>query len=323
MTPLNHRPARRGRRVVPLLAGVLVAVLLGAALIIARLTASARSDGTAAEDTVFGLPAAATSAAAPGRGSCVTPTPYTPRQLRELAHQPVIAPTTLGAAQPARPRLRALAQAVTASACDRADGPYAYVQLREWAIGNTAATGTAVLQYEHWLAADGSGRSTSVTTRVPADENPPTDETFPPGAGLVDPAPLSDDPGILAARLNSIDAFARGPQSVLRALAEVNQWMAPGRDVRATALTVLADTDRLTYHGTVTDRAGRPGLAIAALSNNGGTRDLILLDPHTGELLAHEHTAMRDPGKLGITEPTVVTYTLYVTHTHTPSVQQR
>jgi hypothetical protein len=65
------------------------------------------------------------------------------------------------------------------------------------------------------------------------------------------------------------------------------------------------------------------GAAIAAFSDNGGTRDLIILDPHTGELLANEHTAMRDPGALGITQPTVVTYTPYVTHTYTPSMQQR
>jgi hypothetical protein len=151
----------------------------------------------------------------------------------------------------------------------------------------------------------------------------PTDDTFPPGASLVDPTPLSTDPGILAHRLDSIDKLALGPQSALRALAEVNQWQVPGREVRAAAVAVLRDTDGLAYHGTVTDRAGRPGIAVAATSDNGGTRDLVILDPHTGELLAYEHTAIRDPGKLGITEPTVVTYTLYVIHTRTPSVQQR
>jgi len=324
MTPLDQHQARRGRRTLPVLASLGVTLLLGgAASTVARRSASAHSGNTAAIDEVIGQPTADSSTAAPGAGTCATPNPLTPRQLRELAHQPVIAPTTPDTTRPARPQLRALAKAVTTSACDRAEGAYAYVQIRQWVISNTATTGTALLQYQHWLAADGSGRSTSSTTREPADENPPTDETFPPGASPVDPAPLNNDPAILAARLDSINPFALGPQSPLHVLAELNQWQTPGRHVQAAAVAVLRDTHGLTYHGVVTDRAGRPGIAIAASSHNGATRDLIILDPHTGELLAYEHTAMRDPGALGNTRPTVLTYTLYITHTHTPTVLQR
>lgn len=323
MNSLSERRTRRGRLVLPAVACAGVAVLLGAAVLTGRLATFTGAGGGAADDQVFGPPVSASAAGMSGPGSCVSPIPLTPRQLRELAHQPVIAPMTLGAAQPARPRLRALANAVTSSACDRTDGAYAYVQLREWVIANTPATGTAVLQYEHWLAADGSGRSISVTTRTPAAENPPTDETFPPGASLVNPAPLDDNPAILTTRLNSTSAFALGPQSGLRALADISQWHAPVRNVRAAVLAILADTDGLIDHGAVTDRAGRTGAAIAAFSDNGGTRDVIIVDTRTGALLAHEQTAMRDPGALGITEPTVVTYTLYAAHAHTATVQQR
>jgi hypothetical protein len=296
MTPLNQRLARPGRLVIPLFAGVLVALLLGAAVITAGLTALARGDGSAADGPVSGLPAAATSAAVLGAGSCVTSAPFTPRQLREPAYQPVIAATTLDAAQPARRRLRALAGAVAASACDRAAGAYVYVQFREWVIAGTAATGASVRQYEHWLAADGSGRSSGITIRVPADENPLTDEMFPPGAGPVDPAPPAADAGILAAPLNSFDASAPGPQSRLRALAGVNQWKAPERDVSAASIAALRPSDRHTCHTChgVSDRAGRPGHAIAAVGDDSGSRDLILPDPRAGELLAsvaHPHTA--------------------------------
>ncbi|WP_125809616.1 hypothetical protein [Actinoplanes sp. ATCC 53533] len=322
MTSLSRRCTRRGRVLLPAVACVGVAVLLGAAVITARLATFTAVGNDAADDQVYGPQASTSAADASGTGSCV-PEPAHPRQLHEWAHQPVIAPMTLGAAQPARPRLRALTTAVTSSTCERADGAYAYVQLREWVIANTAATGTAVLQYEHWLTADGSGRSTSVTTRMPVDENRPTDETFPPDASLVNPTPLDDDPAIPAAHLDSTNAFALGPQSVLRALADISQWQAPRRNVRAAALAVLADTDGLRYHGAVTDRAGRTGAAISAASDNGGTRDLIIVDTRTGALLAHEQTAMRDPGALGITAPTVVTYTLYAAHAHTATVQQR
>ena len=39
--------------------------------------------------------------------------------------------------------------------------------------------------------------------------------------------------------------------------------------------------------------------------------------------LSFDLSVQRDPGKLGITGPTVVSYTLYVTQTHTDSVQHR
>jgi hypothetical protein len=96
-----------------------------------------------------------------------------------------------------------------------------------------------------------------------------------------------------------------------------------GTRVRVAATAVLRDTDGLTYHGTVTDHAGRPGIAVSAGSDNGATRDLLIVDPHTGDLLAYERTAMRDPGGLGITTPTVLTYTLYLLHTHTAAVGRR
>src|SRR4051794_3120155 len=57
MTPLNQRTARRGRRVLPLFAGLVVVVLLGAAGIIAQVTASAGSGSTSADDTVVGATA--------------------------------------------------------------------------------------------------------------------------------------------------------------------------------------------------------------------------------------------------------------------------
>jgi hypothetical protein len=40
------------------------------------------------------------------------------------------------------------------------------------------------------------------------------------------------------------------------------------------------------------------------ISDNGGTRDLLILDPATGDLLGYELTALRDPGALGVAEPT-------------------
>jgi hypothetical protein len=305
------------------IAGVVVLLLLGAVAAIGRLGPSARS-AAAADDTVVGPPV---ETGAAGPGVCTAPSPLTRRQLRELAHRPMTAPIPLGTAQPARPALRALAASITADRCDTG-GRYGYVQLRQWVTDTRADHGrtdltTAVLQHEHWLAADGSGRATAVTTRTPAAENPPTDDTFPAGGSPIDAGPLPTDPVAAAARLNHATPLAAGPQAPLRAIADVNQWLAPGRDARAALLGVLRDTDGLTYHGRVADRAGRPGVAVAAISTNATERDLLIIDPANGNLLAHEETALHDPGKLGITAPTVLVYTLYITRDHTATVQHR
>lgn len=279
---------------------------------------------TALTDTLIGPPPATASAEF---GTCTPPDPLTPRHLRESGRAPVMAPTPLGTARPAAAPLRALATRISAGACDTA-ARYDYVQLRQWVIDTRAAGGrtrltTALLQYEHWLATDGSGRAIAVTTRTPAVENPPTDDIYPPGASPVTPGRIPDDAGLAHDRLNSITTLAAGPCAALQAFAELNQWQVPVRAARAALLNVLADTDGLTYHGTVSDRAGRPGFAVAATSNNGASRDLLLIDLTSGNLLTHEQTALQDPGKLGITAPTVLSYTLYVAQDHTATVQQR
>jgi hypothetical protein len=76
----------------------------------------------------------------------------------------------------------------------------------------------------------------------------------------------------------------------------------------------------LQYHGQVTDRAGRTGAGYSVTSTDGTLRDLIILDPTTGGLLADEHAALRDPGRLGITEPTVLSYLLIAVNTHTSTM---
>ncbi|GAA0547129.1 hypothetical protein GCM10010172_31110 [Paractinoplanes ferrugineus] len=318
---MTQQPRSSRRRIYLATTGAATLVLL-TVLVVRTLTSSAPA--VALTDTLIGPPPA-TASAEPG--ACTPPDPLTPRQLREAARAPVVAPAPLGTARPAAAPLRALAKSITAGACDTS-GRYDYVQMRQWVIDTRAAGGratltTALLQYEHWLAADGSGRAIAVTTRTPAAENPPTDDIYPPGASPVTPGPMPADARLAHDRLNSITALAAGPHAALQAVADLNQWQVPGRAARAALLNVLADTDSLTYHGTVTDRAGRPGFAVAATSNNGASRDLLLIDPTSGNLLAHEQTALRDPGKLGITAPTVLSYTLYVAQDHTATVQQR
>jgi hypothetical protein len=176
-------------------------------------------------------------------------------------------------------------------------------------------SGTVLTHAQHWRARDGSGRS--ITSSYPQAGNPGADDIYRPGDVPDADGSLPTDPGLLAARWNNTQPLSSGPQYTLRALADMNLWRSPDRAVRAAAITVLKDTDGINYHGNITDRAERTGIAVSATSDNGGTRDLIILDPHTGELLAYEKAAMRDSGKLGITGPTVLSYRLDLAHTRT------
>jgi hypothetical protein len=315
------------RRLLPALAGMGVAVLLVGAVIVLQLTAapSGHTGNERAADEIAGVSAASLG---PDPSSCLVPPPLTAPQVREAGRQPGGTPTALRQPAAAGELLRRMAGTVAAGACDRTAGRYDYVQMRTWVLDSSRYTGTTGLgtgleQSEHWPAANGSGRATSITSRTPAADNPPTDDTYPPGHSLVDPAPLPADPGLLAARLDGNQPLAAGPQPPLRALADLTQRHTPGQHVRAAVLAVLADTDGLASYGTVRDRAGRPGVAVAVTSCNGAVRDLIILDARTGDLLAYEQAALRDPGKLGITEPAVLQCRLYVARTHTATVRQR
>ncbi len=317
MTPLDiNRPTSR-RRWLPAIGGVAVMILLIGAVAWPRLTANAATTTPAAAppDTVV-----APSAASNSSRTCQVPQPLTVAQLAALARRPAQPPAALSAPIPAREHLRPLIRDLGAAACDTQKGRYAHTQTRQWATNVSASGGTTTLdvqvwQYQRWRGPDSSGRAITITQ--PTEGQARTDETYRPGQTPVEALRLATDPGLLAAQLSHIQPTEEGPQFYLRAWAEVNAWYSPDRAQRAAALAVFRDTDGIDFNGTTHDRTGRPGIALSVTSDNGGTRDLLILDPRTGELLAYEMTALRDPGRLGITEPTVLDYHLFLAHTHT------
>jgi len=224
-----------------------------------------------------------------------------------------------GEAAPAREYLRALTTAIAAAPTDEQTGSYAFVHVKMWATddtlrpGGTSTTDIVVYEERRWRAADGSGRVTR--TRPPGERNgpPPGTENYGPGglSGAV-AEPVSTDPPILAGQLNGIQPFLMGPQAPVRAVADMYAWHYPDRDLRAALLRVLCDTDGLLWRGNTVDRAGRPGVAISVDSDNGGTRDIAVLDEHTGRLLAHETIRLRNPAGLTGPTPSLVSYVLYL-----------
>jgi hypothetical protein len=213
---------------------------------------------------------------------------------------------------------------LTDAACDFQMGRYAHSQIRQWATNMSSSDGVTTLdvqvwQYQRWRATNNSGREITITEPIEGPAR--TDRIYRPGQIDEPLKRLPTDPGLLWAQFDRIQPEENGPQSVLRAWSDLNVWFSPNRAQRAAALTVFSDTDALTWHGATRDQAGRPGIGLSVISDNGGTRDLLILDPATGELLAYELTALRDPGALGITEPTVLDYHLFLAHTHTATTR--
>jgi hypothetical protein len=85
------------------------------------------------------------------------------------------------------------------------------------------------------------------------------------------------------------------------------------RPTRAEVLRILATVDGFVWRGRTTDEAGREGVAISIDLADGSntTRDVLIFDPRTGDLLAFE---MVSPTPLG------VTYVLFLAHDRTDTL---
>jgi hypothetical protein len=222
--------------------------------------------------------------------------------------------------EPARPHLRALIEQVSAAPDDPpACGRYAYLHVRQWAADTTigpdglGTTQTIEFDYRRWRADDGSGRVSTMRDE-PAADPATTTEDFPAGGlpGALS-APVNTDPGLLSSQMDAVQPWENGDQAGIRATAEIYGWHTPNRDQRATILAVLRDSE-LIWRGNAVDRVGRAGVAVSFDSDNGVSRDLLILDPATGEPLAYELVTLRNPGKLTGPFPAVQDYQLFLDH---------
>lgn len=229
--------------------------------------------------------------------------------------QPLQVPYT-ASAPPARQRL--LKVAATVAAAPQGAGRYTYVHTRTWSRDTTAGVPQPAMVCRDerlWWAADGSGRQ--IITELPGMCAAPMESAvvsdYGPGElKIVVPSP-SADPPILASQLADHEDFSTGPQAVLRAVCELYRYHALDTVHRVAALQVLASTPGLAYRGTVVDAAGRTGIAITVDSDAGGTRDVAVLDPATGLLLAYERVFLRSPARAGLDTPAVSDSVLFLT----------
>jgi len=291
------------------LAIVLVAVGIGSA----EATTSSRSES-------------ATGATHPGpNGSPCALASVPPRALQHPNHAPT-----------ARPLLRRLASRLRPQPSDAEVGRFAFARLEMKAADSTfegpcVVTVMAHADEQRWRADDGSGQVTGTPWHTdPTD--PPAVETTVYRAGElrgVVPGPVPTDPAALAAALDSayppvdITAAAQvrplraaenvrqirhtGTAARVRAIAELNAWHYTNKAARRAVLLVLADVHRLVYRGSV---AGYPG-AIAVSVDTADWRDVLVLDPRTGAVLAYEQVLLRNGQQLGVRTPYMNARTVY------------
>jgi hypothetical protein len=234
---------------------------------------------------------------------------------------------------PAADRLRALAASITDAPHDTGSGRYAYRHAKSWSAGALSDEGHTlgfVEEKEDWTAADGSGRVRRKTVgaeypdqasrqywqariargqgpTIPSEEiqdvpahrqDPiappqPADWTQPP----TDPTQLA---GLLRAGYGALDA-AKWTMELYRSYAVP-------RRVRAQVLTILAGLPGFRWRGQVTDRLGRPGVAVTVRSSPPPDRtdsdeyeETLIFHERTGELLGFEMSTR-------IASPTLTAY---------------
>jgi hypothetical protein len=313
--PARRRPGRRrpGRHWV-LAGSAAVAVLIGAVAVLAGRPAARPGQLTTAPMLHYTL----TGVAAPVLATQLPPARALLLRLGRIAGR-----------QPARPR--------------PPGADIGYVLTNEWYMSVAVAGGTNTVAItpqvdQTWTAPDGTARQVEhsgkpwvgpigslltlrgVDHRRPAsDSTSRTTEQFGP---LV--AGLSANPARLRAQLLRASEYRGDPRRVPEAyqlmgvIADLQHQPVPPR-LEAAIWRVLAGQPDIRYLGTVIDRAGRRGDAVATTIGR-AERLVLIISPSTGRLLGEEDIDLTNPGALNIRKfPIVTSYVAYLSQGWTTS----
>ncbi|MFG2094311.1 CU044_5270 family protein [Streptomyces sp. NPDC048612] len=144
-------------------------------------------------------------------------------------------------------------------------------------------------------------------------------KTYPAGSealhsGLAGRTRPATDAGALREQLSWLYSGAGGTRTtpeLLSALSSFRQEWTPGPRETAAVVRMLAGADGLRQAGVVTDRLGRRGQAYVYDGPDGATnstRQMVILDPRTGDLLGLEITFTRDEPEFRIKSGEVMSY---------------
>jgi hypothetical protein len=220
---------------------------------------------------------------------------------------------------PARKELLALQARALSLAGGDSRNMYSYVHVQTWALDMTSPTPLrdAVCRDERlWWSHDRSGRL--VVSRIRAlgvlgeSAGTPGVTEYGPGELAVVVDSPADDAAILASQLAEHEDFRRGPVAPLRAVRDLFRYHVLNPQQRAAAARVLAETPGLASLGTAVDPLGRRGIAVAADSDGGSTRDIAIFDPDTAVLLSYQRIALRNATRTTVDTPIVTDAVLFV-----------
>jgi hypothetical protein len=206
----------------------------------------------------------------------------------------------------AGPELRALADRIVDAPSDRSTGRYVYHRVRTWGAAIVTSPEGREISYteerEEWIGPDGSirQRQFQLPPEFPdeASRRYWAEHHSTPLPGATTSGPVDDIPPHPDRPTNSVPTdrvvFVRGivgggrPADVAKKLHGVSTWYLLDRQTRADILRGLAGVRGFVWRGRVTDRAGRSGVAITADDTVNKSQSVLVFDPRTGELLAHE-----------------------------------
>jgi hypothetical protein len=201
---------------------------------------------------------------------------------------------------------------------------YAYTKTMGWYLGTRVdgqATTSVVIPSttQSWAAPNGRTHVHRVTRR-PDGSRYVDDFTYRKGPV---PQQLSTNEAVLARQLAVGHPLSNGPVEKFMALTDLTglQPIPPGAE--SAILRLLARIPALINRGSVIDRAGRHGIAVALVSSYSGllTRYTWIFDPHTGALLGNEEMLI-DPGKLHVRRGSIIAYTTFLASGWTSSPPQ-
>ncbi|SCG63674.1 hypothetical protein GA0070614_3687 [Micromonospora coxensis] len=206
-------------------------------------------------------------------------------------------------------QLRALASRLVDAEYDNRTGRYMYHHTKTWGDPvMTSSDGRHHVAFADetkvWQAADGSGKqvTTQLEPQYPDQESrnywqrnlkpraaasatpAPDDMPLPP----MDLAPLPSR----RAQLNELLKVRFGAGAVSKEVSTVYGRYVVPRQTRAEILRVLADVPGFRWRGQVTDRVGRKGVAVTFDDREHNQQSLLIFDPSTGDLLAHERLTL-------------------------------
>lgn len=243
--------------------------------------------------------------------------------------------------QPAEATLQRLAEAARVRPDAPRPGDIAYVRTANWFFtasvnGTSRSTGIRPVSSETWTAPDGSGvRHDRTSPPLRLEGWLPTDSsagevvstTLPPGTqAQPTAAQLAAAVGPSGVRTALLDGVGCVPGSsdadcLLQDIPRVHdQQVVPGV-VDSEMWQMLAAEKGIVTLGAVTDRAGRPAIAITtSLELVAPVRCVLLIDPADGSLLGYEQVAMDPKAGYVVAVPAVVGFTAYLASGWTTSL---